>query len=88
MKKLALTALALALALALAGCSLLESPEKQALKQMIQQYEMVKKSGSAMERCTYAGLVVAGAVQANDDAAHTKWKDVEREECAAAGVPR
>lgn len=73
--------------LLLTSCQLLESPEKQALAQTIQQYELVKKSGSPMERCTYASLVVAAAVQATDEQAHGKWKQVEADECKAAGVP-
>lgn len=73
--------------LLLVACDML-NPEAQAAKEAVKQYELVKKNGSAIERCTYAQIVVASYVQAKDEANHVKWKQVEAEECAAAGVPR
>lgn len=53
----------------------------------VDQYEIVKRTGGAVERCTYAGMVVAAYVQAKDDASVVKWRAAQKADCDDAGVP-
>jgi hypothetical protein len=53
----------------------------------IDQYNLVSRSGSSMDKCVHAGLVAAAFVQAKDQDNFKKWKSVEQMDCAIAGVP-
>lgn len=53
-----------------------------------QQYYITKRAGSAMDQCVQAGMVAAAYLQSEDERAYDRWKKTEREDCAAAGVPR
>ena len=61
--------------------------EKVATDQ-VTQYQIVKRNGTAMDACVHAGLVAAGYVQAKNEAAYAQWKQIEKQDCAAAGVPK
>lgn len=52
------------------------------------QYDMVKVSGTAIDKCVQAGMVAAAWLQAQDSGKYDQWKDVEERACANAGVPR
>lgn len=80
---LALTAV---LALA-AGCDT-SSIEKQVAQDAVAQFEIAKRSGDGMQTCVHAGLVSAAFLQAKDEASYRKWLAIEKQECAAAGVPQ
>lgn len=55
----------------------------------VDQYEMVKRNkGSAVELCTYAGLVSAAYLQAKDEENYQKWKSIEKVDCKRAGLPQ
>jgi hypothetical protein len=54
----------------------------------VKQYEIAKRSGSAMDAFIHAGLVAAAYLQAKDEANYQKWKAIERQEGARAGVPQ
>ncbi|WP_313075874.1 hypothetical protein [Melaminivora sp.] len=60
----------------------------QVLQDSIDQYNIVAKSGSVTDKCVHAGLAAAAAVQAKDSAAFERWKQTQRADCAAAGVPQ
>lgn len=47
----------------------------------IEQYEFVKRNGSAMDVCVYAGQVTAVHLQVGDESGYQKWLAVEKEEC-------
>lgn len=61
---------------------------QQVVRDMIAQYEIAKRNGDRMEVCVHAGIVAAGFLQAHDEAGYQRWKGVEKQDCAAAGVPR
>lgn len=61
--------------------------EKHVIDDFEKQYEIVSRSGSAMERCVQAGLVAGAYLQAKDEASYVKWKEKEKADCAAAGMP-
>lgn len=52
------------------------------------QYDIALRNGTAMDRCVQAGMVTAAYLQAQDEANYQKWKIVEANDCASAGVPR
>jgi hypothetical protein len=54
----------------------------------VQQYEMAKRNGSPMDVCVLAGFVSAAYLQAKDEPNYAKWKQIERTDCAKAGVSR
>lgn len=61
--------------------------EKHVIDDFVKQYEIVARSGSAMERCVQAGLVAGAYLQAKDEASYVKWKEKEKADCAEAGMP-
>lgn len=61
--------------------------EKKVAEDSIAQYETAAAAGSAMDKCVYAGFVVAAFIQAKDAENAAKWKAVERADCKAAGIP-
>ncbi|MFZ6727379.1 hypothetical protein ACO0K2_17945 [Undibacterium sp. MH2W] len=54
----------------------------------IKQYQIAKRNGSPADACAYATMVSAAFLQAKDEASYKQWKDVEKSDCAAAGVPQ
>lgn len=62
--------------------------ERQVAGDMIEQYNIAARNGTAVDRCVHAGIVAAAFLQANDEANYARWKSREEADCAAAGVPR
>ena len=73
--------------------------EKQAAKDMqgiynqvsadaVKQYDIAKRSGSAMDACVHAGMVAAAYLQAKDEPNYQRWKSTESSDCTTAGLPR
>ena len=62
--------------------------ENQVAADAVRQYEIAKRSGSAMDACVQADLVAAAYLQAKDEANYQKWKAISREEHDRAGVPQ
>lgn len=52
------------------------------------QYNMVVKNGSPVDQCVHAGMVAATHLQANDEQKYKHWKDIEKQDCTIARVPR
>lgn len=61
--------------------------EKHVIADFEKQYEIVARSGDAMERYVQTGLVAAAYLQAKDEDNYAKWKAKEKEDCAEAGMP-
>lgn len=77
------------LALAAQGCdAAATSIEGQVASDAVAQYEIVKRGGDRIQACVHAGLVTAAFLQAQDEASYRKWAEIEKRECAAAGVPQ
>lgn len=62
----------------------LQEIESQVAQDLILEYQMAKRNGSAVDACVHAGLVAAAFLQANDEANYRKWKGIETEECRKA----
>jgi hypothetical protein len=62
--------------------------EKQVAQDVVKQYEIAKRGGDKMDKCVHAGLVAAAFLQAKDEANYSKWKAIEKSDCAAVGMPR
>jgi len=60
----------------------------QVAQDAVAQFEMAKRSGDKMQACVHAGMVSAAFLQAKDEPSYRKWQATEKQECAAAGVPR
>ena len=61
---------------------------QQVADDAVKQYGIVSRNGSAIDRCVHAGMVTAAFAQAKDEARYAQWKDIERRDCRAAGVPQ
>lgn len=56
---------------------------------MVERYEMAKRNSAApLDICVQAGLVTAGFLQAKNEENYKKWKDIEKADCAAAGIQK
>lgn len=62
--------------------------QEQVANDFVEQYQMAKESGTAVDVCVRAGLVAEGYLQAGDRELYQTWKGVERVDCAAAGIVR
>lgn len=60
----------------------------QVAEDQVRAYNLAKKGGDAVELCVQAGLVAECYKQAEDESNYLKWKDVERQDCRRAGVPK
>lgn len=65
----------------------LQQIEQQVADDAVKQYEIAKRSGSAMDAYIHASLVAAAYLQAKDEASYKKWKEIEKQEGIKAGVP-
>jgi hypothetical protein len=61
--------------------------EQQVAEDAVKQYDIAKRSGSAIDAYLHAGLVSAAYLQAKDESNYQKWKKIEAEEARHAGVP-
>lgn len=61
--------------------------EQQVAEDAVKQYDIAKRSGSAMDAYVHASLVAAAYLQAKDEPNYQKWKKIEAEEARRAGAP-
>ena len=54
----------------------------------VEQYRMVARSGSAMDRCVQAGMVTAAFLQSQNNSEYIRWKGYENQDCKQAGLDR
>lgn len=62
--------------------------ENQVAVDAVKQYDIAKRQGDKIQACVQAGMVSAAYLQAKDESNYQKWKDIEKDDCRAAGVPR
>jgi hypothetical protein len=53
----------------------------------VDQYNISLSGGDKIEICVHAGFVAAAFLQAKDQPNYLKWKQAQRSDCAAAGMP-
>lgn len=53
-----------------------------------ERYAIVSRDGSPMEICVHAGIVASAWVHAKSEGMYQYWKQIEREDCARAGLQR
>jgi hypothetical protein len=58
--------------------------EQQVAQDQIKQYEIAKRSGTAIDAAASAGVVAAVYLQAHDEENYRKWKSIEEEEMRRA----
>ena len=90
----------LMVALAVCGCDAMQQAqneaaqaemtriETQVAEDAVKQYEIAKRGADAIQTCVQAGIVSTAFLQAKDEPNYTKWKAIERDDCAAAGLPK
>lgn len=65
------------------------SAEAEVALQAKSQYEMAKRNNAdPVNLCVQAGFVTAAYLQAGDEQNYAKWMQIERSECAAAGISK
>ena len=62
--------------------------EDEVAEDQVKQYKLAEKGGDKMEICVNAGIVAAAYKQADDEKNYLKWKDKEKADCKAAGLPQ
>lgn len=60
--------------------------ETQVATESVEQYNIAKRQGDAIQICVQAGMVSAAYLQAKDESNYQTWKATEGEDCKAAGV--
>lgn len=65
----------------------MDNIENKVAEDAVKQYEIAKQNGSKMDAYVQAGMVCAAYLQANDQENYKKWKEIERQEAKAAGIP-
>ncbi|HLD91748.1 MAG TPA: hypothetical protein VI911_12175 [Patescibacteria group bacterium] len=82
--------LALIVTIVLTGCvnsnSTMKGVHEKVIKQFLNQYKLAIKSGDKIEICVQAGFVVAAYSQAGIEKDYLKWKTIQRQDCAYAGI--
>ena len=83
----------LAAGLALSSCQQavdqqMHSIQDKVASDAVEQYRMVEKSGSAIDKCVQAGMVSAAYLQAKNEEDYSSWKSIERLNCANAGIAK
>lgn len=58
----------------------------QVVQDSIDQYNIAKKQGDAMQICVQAGLVSAAYLQAKNQEKYDEWKSIEKADCRVAGL--
>ena len=66
----------------------LKNIQDQVARDTVVQYRIAARQGDKMQICVMAGMVTAAFLQAHDEKNYRAWKDVEREDCDAIGMPR
>jgi hypothetical protein len=56
-------------------------------KDMIDQYNMVKRSGDVMQSCLRAGMVAEAYLQGKNEEKWKEWKALAKPDCKRAGMP-
>lgn len=64
----------------------LQKIENQVAADAVKQYEIAKRSGSAMDAYVQARMAAAAFLQANDEENYKKWKDIEAKEAKNVGL--
>ncbi len=70
----------------LAALSIGSNVERQVADKAIEQYEIARQHGTAIDRYVAAGFVKAAMLQAEDDAGYAVWCAIERQEARSAGL--
>ncbi len=60
--------------------------EQQVAQDAVDQYNIAKRQGDAIQICVQAGLVSAAYLQAEDEGNYNLWKSTERSDCNRAGI--
>jgi hypothetical protein len=60
----------------------------QVAEDALKQYNIAKRQGDFIQICVQSGLVVAAYLQAKDESNYQKWKDIQKNDCKAAGIPQ
>ena len=56
------------------------------VRDAVQQYDLTKMHGTAVDRCVQAGLVAQAYLQAGNGSLYESWKQTESRECRQAGL--
>lgn len=54
----------------------------------VEQYNIAYRQGDKMQIYVQAGMVAAAYLQAKDEANYQKWKEIEKQAAAEAGMPQ
>lgn len=81
------------LSIGLIGCDVavnaqMDSTYDKVSEDMVAQYNIAKKQGDKMQTCVQAGMVSVAYLQAKDEAKYNEWKEIEKSDCAAAGITK
>jgi len=55
--------------------------EQQVAEDAVDQYNITRQLGTAIDQCVQAGMVSAAYLQANVQSSYAAWKEVKRRDC-------
>lgn len=64
----------------------MEGIYSQVANDAVKQYQITRAGNDPIDICVHAGLVAASYVQSKDQANYLRWKDIEKNDCARAGI--
>lgn len=70
------------------AAALVQGWKDETAADFVKQYEIAKRSGTAMDACVHAGLAGAAFLQSKNEAEYQKWKKIEKADCQAAGISK
>lgn len=59
---------------------------QKVINDMLEQYAIAKRRGTAIDAYVHAGLVAASYLQAHNEPEYRRWKQIEAEEGVRAGI--
>ncbi len=66
----------------------MQSIHDKVVTDALAQFDIVKESGSAVDKCVQAGMVKAALLQAQDAKGYASWTQLEEQLCKSAGLNR
>jgi hypothetical protein len=66
----------------------MQKNNNQVADDFVKQYGIARRNGTAIDVCLAASLVSAAYLQAKDEPNYRHWKDIEKSDCAEAGMPK
>lgn len=66
----------------------MQDASSSAAEDTIEEYRIVSRDGDKMQMCVISGIIAEQYLGAKDVNKYHQWKDINKRDCKAAGVPQ